>query len=348
MLNTGGKVNICATIKAVKANLFSILVSGMKLFECVANLSAGRDLHTIDQCTAAIARCGATLLHCDSGFDADRTVITFVGDEATIESSILGLAEAAYRFIDVRANKGNHPYIGSLDVCPVVPLFESTIEEAKGICIRVATSLWEQFRVPVFLYADSSTGDIRRFPSYFRRGGYTAARQQVISGGLRPDAGNRWNDRNGATILGARPLMVACNIGLSENGAGLAKIIAKDIRSNRDSLNFLGGVEAMGWYQESRNCSQVSMNLRELGVCNFAAVYNHVSRLAREHGVSVIGTEFIGLIPERLLLDAKLHLGIQSDGLEETLEAIGAHAFGEFLPAERILEHVLQLERSEF
>ncbi|MFK8055139.1 MAG: glutamate formimidoyltransferase, partial [Saprospiraceae bacterium] len=289
------------------------------LLECIPNVSEGRDLKVIDALTASITSVsGVRLLHRDVGADANRTVFTFLGSPDAVIEAAKRLAKATVEHIDLTNYSGTHPYIGALDVCPFVPLFGLEMEVAKKAADEIAAYLGEELNVPSYLYDKSATRPIYRALSKVRKGGIQAASLRRSSRGVQglrqnnpdsalnmgPDYGpDGIHPTAGASVVGARNLLVAYNINLTTSEVSVARAIAKAVRATGNGHR-LPGVRAIGWYQESFGFAQISINLTNVKRTGLAKIYETVREEAQKHGCDVAGSEMIGLVPFSALVAA--------------------------------------------
>lgn len=269
--------------------------------ECVPNFSEGRNRAVISGIRQAILSAGEVLL-LDQTMDADhnRSVFTLAGPPEAVVQAMLRAAAAAVAAIDLREHHGVHPRIGALDVVPLVPLEGITAEQCVAVARRLGRHIWDQLKVPVYYYGDAAAVERRHRLENIRRGGFEGLlkclpdeqerRPDVGGPGLHPTAG--------ACAIGVRKFLIAYNIELATPDASIAKRIAAEIR---ESSGGLAGVKALGLELSSRNTSQVSMNLTDSESTPPHRVFNEVRDRARELGVSIAGTELIGLIPRAAL-----------------------------------------------
>jgi len=287
------------------------------LLECIPNVSEGRNLEVIDLLTAAIDSVAEVqLLHRDVGFDANRTVFTFLGPPKAVVEAAKRLGAAVVEHIDLTTYSGTHPYIGALDVCPFVPLFGLEMEVAKAAALEVAQYLGDKLKVPSYLYEKSATRPAYRLLAKVRKGGIKAAslRQNHPDMALNvgPDFGpSGIHLTAGASIVGARSLLVAYNINLSTKDVNTARRIAKSIRATGDGHRLVG-VRAIGWYQESFGYAQISINVTNVNKTGLATIYEAVREEANKYECDVAGSEMIGLVPFRALVTAGHQYGAAS------------------------------------
>ena len=274
------------------------------LVECVPNVSEGRDPARIARLVESVGTApGVTLLHAHAGAGAHRSVITFVGDPASVREAAFRLARACVAEIDLRQHRGAHPRMGALDVCPFVPLrgesMDTCVELARTLGARVAAELG----VPVILYGAAASAPARADLSRVRRGEFENLAAKLARPEWAPDSGPLApHPSAGAFAIGARGILVAFNVTLESRDAGLATAIAKRVRASGGGLP---GVKAIGWTIEEYGRVQVSMNLTDPDTTPPHVAFDRVAALAAAEGVDVYGSEVIGLLP----LDALLRAG---------------------------------------
>lgn len=291
------------------------------LLECIPNVSEGRDLSVIDALTATITSVAEVrLLHRDVGYDANRTVFTFLGPPEAVVEAAKRLAVSVVEHIDLTNYSGTHPYIGALDVCPFVPLFGLEMEVAKQAAVEVASYLGEALHVPSYLYEKSATRKAYRSLAKVRKGGIQAASLRSrwrrdcspsseqndlgVGQNLGPDFGpDGIHPTAGASVVGARNLLVAYNINLTTSDVVTARAIAKAVRASGNGHR-LPGVRAIGWYQEAFGHAQISINLTDVKKTGLAQVFEAVRQEAQKRECDVAGSEMIGLVPFSALVAA--------------------------------------------
>lgn len=259
------------------------------MLECVPNFSEGRDDTVVRAIVDAIAGApGVLLLGWESDTDHNRSVVTFAGSaEAVVEGAVRGAGKAA-ELIDLSGHQGVHPRVGAADVIPFVPLEGSSMEDAVAAAHRAGEEIWRRFGVPVYFYERSA-----RIPGRLR---LEKVRRREFDGGP-PDVGNlAAHPKAGASMVGARGLLVAYNVDLATRDAAIAQAISKKIRASSGGFPH---VKAMGLYLASRNCAQVSMNLTNFAETPLNRVWDTIAGLAREHGTEAVAGEIIGFIPRR-------------------------------------------------
>lgn len=339
------------------------MTTSKAVLECVPNFSEGRDPARIEAIAAAIrAVPGACLLHIDVSPAANRTVMTFAGaPEAVTEAAFRAIQKAA-EVIDMRQQEGVHPRIGATDVCPLVPLYNITMEEAVQWSRQLGERIGRDLNIPVYLYEYSASQDHRRALPDIRKGQYEGFAQKIRQPEWKPDFGpETFTPASGATVIGARDVLVAFNVALNTTDTSVAGFIAERLRERgyiqREGARktrvpgLLPKVRAIGWFMADYNCAQVSFNLLDYRVSSPLKVFEACSTLAREAGVEVQGSEVIGLIPETCLLEAGSFVCMK-EGREVpedkellvhyAIELLGLNRLKPFDPQEKILEYAMQ------
>jgi len=277
------------------------------IVECVPNFSEGRDAKTVEAIIAALLA-GPDLYLLDQEMDADhnRCVITLIGTRESIgEAALRGIGKAA-ELIDLTRHQGAHPRIGATDVVPFSPVAGVTLDDCVRIAAWVAEEAWRRFKIPTYLYEAAARRPERQNLENIRRGQFEGLREEVRSNPERqPDFGEAaLHPTAGATVVGARKFLIAYNINLDTPDVGLAKTIAKKIRASSGGFP---SVKAMGVALQARNQAQVSMNLTDFETTPIGVVFDAVAQEAAAQGVSVAGSEIVGLIPRRAMEDAAVH-----------------------------------------
>jgi glutamate formiminotransferase / formiminotetrahydrofolate cyclodeaminase len=327
----------------------------MKWLECVPNFSEGRNPQVIQAIADAIDSVeGVVLLHIDSGYDANRTVYTFAGEPDKVEEAAYKAILKASECIDMRLHQGEHPRMGACDVCPFVPLGEMAMQEAVEYSSRLGKKLGDA-GIPVYLYEQSCRKPERRNLAYLRKGEYESIPEKLRHPEWLPDFGPaEMNQRFGMMALGARNFLIAYNINLDSIDVDIAKKIASIIRESGHTNakgekipGLLPSVKAIGWWMESYQCAQVSTNITDFTVTGVKKVFDTVRDAAAVFGISVKGSELIGLIPERALLDAGEELSLSSDEKSVKIWKAIRYLGLNIEPEERILEWVIQKKLNE-
>jgi glutamate formiminotransferase/formiminotetrahydrofolate cyclodeaminase len=333
--------------------------AGTPVIECVPNVSEGRDPRIIDALASALARTsGVRLLHVDPGHDAHRTVFTFVGGPEAVADGAIRLGHAVAAHLDMRRHHGAHPRLGALDVCPFVPVRGVTLERCVGVARRVAATLAHDLDLPVYLYEAAAFRPDRRSLVDLRRGEYEHLAGRLAEPSGRPDFGPvRPSPRLGASIVGARPFLIAWNVSLATTDVTIARRIAGRVRASGvrqpgpDGKDVhhpgrLPAVRAVGWAMPSYGHAQVSMNLLDYRITPLHVAYAAVCEEAAREGTQVVGSELIGLVPADALIGTGRAL-LGDEGAPEdravaaAVRGLGLDHLGPFDATARILERRL-------
>ncbi|MEZ5016597.1 MAG: glutamate formimidoyltransferase [Flavipsychrobacter sp.] len=325
-----------------------------QLLECVANFSEGRDVEVIEQIVSSIDNVeGTFVLHVDRSPSANRTVITFAGTPNEVITSAYNAIEKAAELIDMRRQEGVHPRIGATDVCPLIPLKGISIEETIALSRQLGEKVGAELNIPIYLYEYSAREAYRKALPTIRKGQYDGFAKKMKEATWQPDYGPQlFNEQTGATVIGARDILVAFNISLNTKDERKAQYIASRIREsgyiNPDTKERAAGrlkkLRAIGWYMSDFECAQVSMNLLDYRVTSPLKVWNASKELASEVGVELVGSELIGLMPEACLLEA----GGWKQGddkeviLQKGIDYLGLDKVKPFTVREKILEYRLE------
>ncbi len=342
-----------------------------KLIECVPNFSEGRDLDIIRQITAAIESVdGVSLLDVDPGASTNRTVVTFVGSpKAAVEAAFRGIQKAA-ELIDMRQHKGAHPRMGATDVCPFVPISNISWEEAIACANELGKRVGDELNIPVYLYEKAAKDKSRSNLAIIRAGEYEGFFDKIKDPAWKPDFGpSVFNEKTGATAIGARAFLIAYNVNLNTKAVRRAMSVAFDVRENgriktEDGTpsgkpvldqsgepvripGMLKHVKAIGWYVEEYGIAQVSMNLTNIEETPLHAAFDACNESASKRGLRVTGSEIVGMLPKKCLVDAgKYFLRKQkcSEGASEeelidiAIRSMGLNELKPFDPKEKIIE----------
>ncbi|MDP8205948.1 MAG: glutamate formimidoyltransferase [Candidatus Electryonea clarkiae] len=348
-----------------------------KIVECVPNISEGRDRAIIDACTGAAAEVeGCNLLDVDPGADTNRTVITLAGDPDAVLEGAFQLISMSHKLIDMSKQTGAHPRAGATDVCPFVPVADMTMDECVELAKRLGERVGSELDVPVYLYEFAATKEEWRNLAEVRKGEYEALPAKMKDPAWKPDFGpHEFRPKFGAVHISARKFLVAYNINLNTRYARFAKDIALAIREkghlkrdeNREFVYKPNGkkikvpglfrnCKAAGWYLDEFNRSQVTMNLTDIDVTAPHQVFDKVCELGMEMGVRVTGSEIVGLIPLKSMLDAgRYYLQKQnrSTAVDErelvrvAVESTGLDDITKFDPDKKIVEYVIAGDTSD-
>ena len=286
-----------------------------QLIECVPNYSEGRDRAVIDKIVAAIATVkGVKVLDVDPGEATNRTVVTFVGTPADVCEAAFRGAAKAQELIDMRVHHGAHPRSGATDVLPLIPVSGITLEECASLARKLAERIFVELGIPCYCYEAAAYKPERKNLAVCRAGEYESLPEKIADPARRPDFCSSWDERaqrSGASNVGARNYLIAVNFNLDSKSVNLATEIARDVREKgrkspdgRWIPGTLKGCKAIGWYIEEYGIAQVSMNITDIDATPLHVAYEEVCRAAAARGLRVTGTEIIGLVPERVLLEA--------------------------------------------
>ena len=292
-----------------------------KIVECIPNISEGRNMEVVEAVLNEVRSTpGVTLLDHSSDPNHNRTVITFLGSPEGVAEAAVKLAKKAVELIDLTKHVGEHPRMGAVDVCPFVPVKEITTEECVELSKQVGKRIWEEAGMPVFLYEDSASAPHRVNLAAIRKGQFEGMAEKVKDPQWEPDFGGATIHPTAGTVaVGCRMPLVAYNINLNTPDITIANAIARIIRQSSGGLSC---VKALGVMLEDRNIAQVSINMTNLHKTPLYRVVELVKAEARRWGVSVIGTEVVGLTPMHALIDAaEYYLQIENfDGEKQVLE----------------------------
>ncbi len=346
-----------------------------QLIECVPNFSEGRDLGVIKQITDAIESVdGVTLLDVDPGQATNRTVVTFVGSPNEVVEAAVRAGRAAADLIDMSGHSGEHPRFGGMDVCPLVPVSNVTMDETVAHARQLAERLGKEVGLTVYCYEYAATSDTRRNLADVRAGEYEGLKDKLADQNGAPDFGPaEFQARTGATAVSARDFLVAYNVNLNTTSTRRANAIAFDVREkgrmkrNGHSLTgpiardakgeplwtpgTLKSVKAIGWYIEEYGVAQISMNLTNINLTPVHVAFDEVCAKANARGVRVTGSELVGLIPLEAMLEAGRYflqkqqrsLGVSdAELIKIAVKSLGLGDLGPFNPGEKIIEYRLR------
>ncbi|MBK8980029.1 MAG: glutamate formimidoyltransferase [Planctomycetes bacterium] len=345
-----------------------------RLIECVPNFSEGRDPEVIRRITDEVEKVeGVKLLDVDPGAATNRTVVTFAGAPEAVIEAALRCGRKAKELIDMRRHHGEHPRFGAMDVCPLVPIRGVTMDETVAYARELARRLGEEVGVTVYCYEKAALRPERRNLAAVREGEYEGLEQRLGTPAGAPDFGPKTFDpRYGATAVGARDFLIAYNVNLNTTSTRRANAIAFDVREKgrvkRDGDPLTGpvvrdehgnevwepgtlkAVKAIGWYIEEYGIAQISMNLTDIGATPLHVAFDEVCEKARERGVRVTGSEIVGVVPLRALLEAGRYflrkqqrsLGVPDGELIRiAVRSMGLDELAPFDPDKKIVEYLL-------
>lgn len=349
-----------------------------RIIECVPNFSEGRDMEIIRQITAEIEKGDEVrLLDVDPGEATNRTVVTFVGEpEAVVEAALRGMKKAA-ELIDMRHHHGAHPRMGATDVCPLIPVSGITLEECAELARGLAKRASEELGIPCYCYEAAAFTPERKNLAVCREGEYEGLPERLGKPGKGPDFGDRPFDDSvaatGCTAVGARDFLIAVNFNLNTTSTRRANAIAFDVREkgrpkregnkpngkpvkdeNGNTIMIPGtlkGTKAIGWFIDEYGIAQVSMNITDMSKTPLHTAFDEVCRAAAARGIRVTGTEIVGLIPKKALIEAGKHylrlqqrsLGIpESEIIKIAVKSMGLDELKPFVPEEKVIEFMLE------
>ncbi len=350
------------------------------IIECVPNFSEGRDPQIIQSITKEIETVeGVKLLDVDPGKATNRTVVTFVGSPAAVtEAAFLAIRKAG-ELIDMRKHRGEHPRMGATDVCPLIPVSGISMEETAIWAGKLAERVGKELSIPVYLYEAAQKDKSRSSLSVIRAGEYEGFTEKIKKQEWKPDFGPAiFDEKRGATVIGARDFLVAFNVNLNTTSVRRANSVAFDVREagrikrEGDPVNgtivrnengepimvpgTLKSVKAIGWYIKEYGIAQISMNLTNLSITPLHIAFDEVCRKAEARGIRVTGSELVGLIPLESLIEAGryfLKKQKRSAGLSEkeliriAVISMGLNELAPFKPEEKIIEYLLKDPQDE-
>lgn len=346
-----------------------------RLLECVPNFSEGRDQATIETIAQAIRSVdGVKLLHVDPGRATNRTVYTFVGEPDAVAEAAFQAAKIGAERIDMRRHTGEHPRMGFLDVCPLVPVSGITLEEAAEYARRLGKRLAEELGLSIFLYEAAATRPERTNLADIRAGEYEGLAKKLADPNWKPDFGPaEFNERLGASVVGARDFLIAYNVNLNTTSTRRANAIAFDVRErgrvkrSGDTLTgeivrdesgeavyepgTLKSVKAIGWFIEEYGIAQISMNLTNIRETPIHLAFEECCRKAEARGIRVTGSELVGLVPLESMLEAgryflrkqKRSTGVSdAELIKIAVRSLGLNELSPFEPEQRIIEYAIR------
>ena len=349
-----------------------------QLIECVPNISEGRDPVKIKQVTDVIATvAGVKLLDVDPGKATNRTVITFIGEPEPVLEAAYQLISKSKELIDMSSHKGEHPRMGAVDVCPLVPISNTTMEETVVYAHRLSERVGKELGIPVYCYERAAKKKERINLAACRSGEYEGLQKKISSKNWGPDYGpNDFNssvEKSGATAIAARDFLIAYNVNINTTSARRANSIAFDLREagriKREGgrLNgkilkdkkgnvirepgYFKNLKGIGWYIEEYGIAQISYNLTNINTTPLHEVFDKTCERAQIRGLRVTGSELIGLVPKKVLIDAGQYFLIKQkrslaipdkDIIHIAIKSLGLDELSKFNPNERIIEYLIQ------
>jgi glutamate formiminotransferase / formiminotetrahydrofolate cyclodeaminase len=340
----------------------------MQIIECVPNFSEGVNLTVIKQITDDIEKFdGVRLLNVDPGKATNRTVVTFVGEPAKVVNAAFAAIKKAGELIDMSKQKGEHPRMGATDVCPLIPISNISMEETAMYAQQLAKRVGEELHLPVYLYEAAQPNKERSNLSVIRAGEYEGFFKKIKQPEWQPDFGPATMDtRRGATVIGARDFLVAYNINLNTTSTRRANAIAFDVREAGRNIELDGkivnkpgtlkNVKAIGWFIKEYGVAQISMNLTNITNTPVHIAFEEVCKSAAARGIRVTGSELVGLIPLKAMLDAGKYflqkqqrsIGVsEAELIKIAIKSLGLDELAPFKPEERIIEYLLRGSEKE-
>ena len=351
-----------------------------KLIECVPNFSEGRDMAIIKQITDEIESIsGVSLLNVDPGKATNRTVVTFVGEpQDVIDAAFLAIKKAS-ELIDMSQHSGEHPRMGATDVCPLIPIANISMDEVVTYARKLGEKCGDSLNIPFYLYEDAATKPERKNLATIRSGEYEGLKEKLKDPNWKPDYGPaEYNQKAGATAIGARDFLIAYNVNLNTKSVRRANSVAFDVRENgrvkREGNPITGkvvtdangnpervpgmckSVKAIGWFIEEYDLAQISMNLTDINETSLHAAFEACRKSANNRGLRVSGSELVGLVPKKVLVDAGKYFLTQQNrsiGVSESelihiaVKSLGLDELAPFNPKERIIEYMLQKDEDK-
>lgn len=348
-----------------------------QLIECVPNISEGRDQAKIKAIASVVETVdGVKLLDVDPGKATNRTVITFVGEPQQVIDAAFLLVKKASELIDMSKHTGEHPRFGATDVCPLVPIANISMEETAKWAHKLGERVGKELKIPVYYYENAASEEKRRNLANVRAGQYEGLEKKLQDPSWKPDAGSTdWNiaSKTGATAISARDFLVAYNINLNTTSTRRANSIAFDIReagrvmregnpltgriiedANGEPVRVPGklkAVKGIGWYIEEYGVAQISYNLTNISITPLHIAFDETCKAADERGLRVTGSELVGLVPKKVLIDAadyflrkqERSLGIpEEEKMKIAVKSLGLDELKPFNPKEKVIEYLIE------
>ena len=354
-----------------------------QLIECVPNISEGRDADKIRIISQIVEKIdGVKLLNVDSGEATNRTVITFVGEPQNVIDAAFLLIQKAQELIDMSKHSGEHPRMGATDVCPLVPITNISIEECAKWAHKLGERVGTKLGIPVYHYEAAAKEEKRKNLANCRSGEYEGLLKKLVNVDWKPDFGpakfNKSVEKSGATAISARDFLVAYNINLNTTSTRRANAVAFDIREagrikreggtlsgkimkdkDGNPLNTPGlfkAVKGIGWYIEEYGIAQISYNLTNINISPLHEVFDKTCERSIAKGMRVTGSELVGLVPKRVLIDAGKHflkkqersIGIhENEIIKIAIKTLGLDELAPFNPKERVIEYLLESDTNK-
>ena len=351
-----------------------MIMSKKAIIECVPNFSEGVDMSVIDLIAREIKSVNnVSLLNIDPGKATNRTVVTFVGPPDDVITAAFLAIRKSYELIDMSAHKGAHPRMGATDVCPLIPISGISMEEVVRYSHKLAKKVGDELNVPVFLYESSATNPLRKNLATIRSGEYEGLQEKLKYPEWKPDYGPaEFVSSFGAVAIGARDFLVAYNVNLNTRSVRRANSVAFDVREagrvKREGNPITGpivrdkdgnamripgvckSVKAIGWFIEEYDMAQISMNLTDISITSLHEAFEACRKSANSRGLRVTGSEIVGLVPKKVLVDAgrfylknqQRSMGIpEAEVIQTAIHSLGLNEITSFKPEERIIEYLI-------
>lgn len=342
------------------------------IIECVPNFSEGRNMDIIKQIADEIEKVeGAQLLDVDPGKATNRTVVTIVGNPYAVVEAAYQAIKKAGELVDMRTHKGEHPRMGATDVCPLIPISGITMEETVEFAKMLGKRVGEELNIPVYLYEYAASADYRKNLADIRSGEYEGFAAKITKPEWKPDYGAAaFNEKSGATVIGVRDFLIAYNVNLNTTSTRRANAVAFDIRekgrqkkdekgkpvkdANGEAVwepGLLKSVKGIGWFIEEYGIAQISMNLTNMNVTPMHIAFDTACERAAARGMRVTGSELVGLVPLKAMLDAgkyflekqKRSVGVgDAELIRIAIKSMGLDELSPFDPQKKIIEYRMQ------
>lgn len=337
---------------------------------CAANISHGKKDDTLEAIIHAINNiAGQKLIHVDNNLSANRSVLTFAGYAPYVAEAAFQAIKTASERIDMRRHTGVHPRMGAVDVCPLIPLGQTSMKQATRCAETLAERVGRKLHIPVYCYEYNAKKSYRKQLPAIRKGEYEGLPFKMQQSRWHPDYGPGWDSsfkaqilRTGATVIGARKVLIAYNVSLNSRSADLAKSMARQLRSSgyrengKPKKGKFAALRAIGWYVEDFGTAQVSMNFTDYKQTSPLEVWEAIRQLAGAAGVTVAGSELVGLIPEACILEAgffstgsseaQIRQPLPAEEIKRYLSAgidyLGLNRIKPFDPEEQVLEYAVR------
>jgi len=328
-----------------------------KIVECIPNFSEGNNFITIQKIADAISETkGVSLLNIDIGKATNRTVMTFIGEMDAVIEAMYKAFEKATSLIDMSQHQGTHPRMGAVDVCPFVALdtsYEAELIEKVDI---FASKVAQNLKVPIYFYEKSAKSPDRKYLAHIRKGEYQGFEEKMKIDDWKPDFGASWNPKTGASAVGVRDLLIAINVNIQGGTLEIAKKIAGKLRetgyigrnSDGKKIRIAGlhkGLRAIGWYIDEFDKIQISMNITDIKSSPLHLVFESCQNLAKAYNIEVSGSELIGLIPKKAMIEAGYYFNTDCKNSLEAIETAKKTLHLNEVKRFEVKDHILDIEK---